>query len=657
MKPLRLGYNRAPQMSDPASFRSARFGDFELDVAAYELRRRGRRVRLERLAMDFLILLVKRPGQLVTRAEIVEQLWGKDVFVEVDAGVNTLVRKLRRALGDAVDHPRFIETVQGKGYRFTANVELDPEPRMYSPARSRRDSSPQVPVVEPEASNPITARRRRIAAWPLALAGIAILGWLVWGRSTAGTEPIRVAVMPFENMGNGIERDYVTDGLTEETAASLGQVVDADRVLVLGRMSTRAYKETTRSIAEIGHALAASYLVIGSVRAEGGRLRVTSALVRVSDQEQVWSKSYEREPQSMLTMQQELGEAVAREVGLRLQPERVHGLAQRQTGNADAYDFYLRGRHLGNQLTPAASQRALEAYGRATTIDPDYALAWSGIADALTQGTISGDARPLSVQGRVRDAAARASKAGPMLAETHTTIALQHFFLDWDWRRSEAAFRKAIEIDRRHAMAHRVLGVVLSHMNRPDDARAELKRGLELEPGHAINYALSAMAEIHAGDMDAALQYARRAVALDAEFWAARYHLAQVYEQLGQSDRALEEIGIGARLSNSNSKALSLRGYILARTGRRVEALDVLGVLEQLSRTRYVPPYARALVYAGLDERDATFEWLENALVERDVHLIFLPVDPKWKRFRDDPRFQSIVNRCGFMMPLRRARS
>lgn len=637
-------------MLERPSSHQLRFGDFALDVDAYELRRRGRVVRLERLAMDLLLLLVDRRGQLVARNEIVDRLWGQDVFLEVDASVNTLVRKVRRALGDPVDHPRFIQTVQGKGYRFIAEVEVSsavaaPQP----PAVSEPLAPPAAtPPVQPDA----ISRRKPLATLLVAsIASVLVLaaiGWAAWARFGQHPAPLRVAVMPIDNFGGDPALDYLTDGLTEETAASLGQIIDAERVTVIGRMSTRSYKGTTKSVSEIGRDLRADYLIVGSIRAENGRLRVTSSLVRVNDQEQVWSDTYEREPKSLLAMQQELGRAVAQEIRLRLSPELVEGLAQRQTSNAEANDLYLRGRYLGNQLTPASTLRALEAYGRATSLDPNYALAWSGIADALTQGTISGDIRPLTVWPRAREAADRALKAGPMLAETHTSVGLQQFFFGWNWRRSEEDFRAAIAIDPTNPMAHRVLGVVLSHMKRADEARRELRRARDLEPGHAVNDALSAMIEFHAGDMEAAVTLARQGVALDPDFWVARFHLAQAYEQLGQSDRALEEIGIGGRLSNSNSKALSLRGYILAKTQRRGEANDILALLEQLSATRYVPAYARALVHLGLGNLDEAFVWLDKSFEERDVHLVFLTVDPKWDPVRTDPRFQNLVARCGF---------
>jgi TolB-like protein/DNA-binding winged helix-turn-helix (wHTH) protein/tetratricopeptide (TPR) repeat protein len=660
-------------MSDQPSPRASRFGEFELDTAAYELRRRGRRVRLERLAMDLLILLVDQRDQLVTRAEIVDRLWGRNVFLEVDASVNTLIRKIRRALGDSVDHPKFIQTVQGKGYRFIAPVEIATTIVAAPPATEgaatkadpmRRSDDGSIPRESPEltapssADPPVTvavAERRRwrvthVALGIIVLTVVAVTGWLARGKLVrADVAPVRLAIMPIENLTNDPEREYLADGLTEESGASLGQIVDPERVTVVGRMATRRYKGSTKSPAEIGRELSVDYLVVGTLLAEGGRLRVASHMIRVSDQAQLWPRSYDPDdPGDRFAVQQELGTRIAALVGTQLSPERLGGLAQRQTANAGAYDLYLRGRDLGNRLTPAMTQRALEAYGRATLLDPDYPLPWSGIADALSQGTMSGDLEPMKVRDRATAAAERAIKAGAMLPEAQTSLGIQQFFLGWDWRRAEAAFREALRIDPRHAMAHRVLGVVLSHGNRHAEARSELQRARELEPGYAMNYALSALVEFHARDFGAALSYAQRGLELNPEFWVARYQLAQAREQLGQSELALQDLAIGAGLSNNNSKALSMRGYILAKTGKPAEARAVLQQLDEASGKRYVPPYARALVLAGLGDRDSAFEWLEKALAVRDVHLVFLPVDPKWDAFRSDPRFQDILRRCAF---------
>ena len=374
-----------------------RFREFELDLAAYELRRQGRPVRLERQPMDLLILLVERRRQLVSRSEIIDRLWGKDVFVDVETGVNTAISKVRQALRDSTDTPVFVETVAGKGYRFIATVDVVSE----APAPAVAPA-PEIPMASrPKLSNPM---RRAIAL----LAVIAVIGVVAWTRLGGGSSVARVtlAVLPFENLGSDPEREYLASGLTDETSASLAQI-DPERLSVKGR--TMRYKGSTKTVAEIGRELSVDYLVESSIRAEGGRLRVTARLIRVRDQEYVWSQSYEREPTSLLGLQQELSTAIAEQVRMRLSPDRVSGFGRRQTQNADAYDAYLKGRYVESRRTAASNARAIEEYKRAIAIDPDYALAWSSLSFDLRGGghqrrrpsSRRGTARPR--RGRARD--------------------------------------------------------------------------------------------------------------------------------------------------------------------------------------------------------------------------------------------------------------
>ena len=523
-------------MPDQPSPRVLRFGDFELDAAAYELRRRGRRVRLERLAMDLLILLVDRRDQLVTRSEIVDRLWGRDVFVEVDASVNTLIRKIRRALSDAADSPRFIQTVQGKGYRFIAVADIESPLTEVAPASAAPASRAEGVFID--------QGRRRLGRVALGLAVIslaAVTGWLVRPR-LVGTDlaPLRVAIMPIENLTGDPERDYLADGLTEEAGASLGQTLDAQLVTVLSRMSTRQYKGSRKSAADIGRELSVDYLLVGALLAQADRFRINWHLVRVSDQAQLWPRSYDPDsPSDRFAAQQELATRIAGLIGSPLSAERLAALNQRQTSNQEAFTLYLKGRYLGNQLTPATTIRALEAFVGATKVDPNYALPWSGIADALTQGTISGDLEPMKVQDRVNGATARAIKTGSLLPKRRRPSAFSSSSWDGTGRAASPRFREALRIDPRHAMAHRVLGAVLSHSGRDDEARVELARARELEPAYAMNFALSAMVEFHARDFAAAAAYAQRGLALEPNFWVTRYHIAQAYEQLGRHEEAL----------------------------------------------------------------------------------------------------------------------
>jgi TolB-like protein/DNA-binding winged helix-turn-helix (wHTH) protein/Flp pilus assembly protein TadD len=610
-----------------------RFNDFELDVAAYQLRRQGRPVRLERQPMDLLILLVARQRQLVTRAEIVDRLWGDGVFVDVETGVHTAVRKIRQALGDSSTTPTFVETVPGKGYRFVADVEVV------------SDAGPSLP--EPE-SPTVVQSERNPARLVIGLAVVALMtGFVAWMWLAGGapTSPVTLAVLPFDYLGNDPEREYLAAGLTEETSASLAQI-DLERLVVKGR--TLDYRGTAKTAVQIGQELSVDYLLQSTIRAEGGRLRVTATLIRVRDQALVWSQSYEREPTSLLGLQQELSATIADQIRVQLSPDHLRAVRQRQTQNAAAYDAYLRGRYFESRRTPATNAQAIQQYERAIQLDSNYALAWSALASTYASSAMNGDARPLEVWPRARDAAARAVRANANLAEAQLVVGYVNWLLDWDWSAAETATRLAIRLDPSDAAARRSLGHTLSQSGRHREAEAAMRRARELEPLEPLTYALSAQVAFQARDYPAAVEHARRAVLIDSQFWIGYMELGQAYEQMGETDLALAALTDAARFSGSNSKVTSLRGYLLAKSGRINEAREVLKRLESDAHERHVPPAAMALVLAGLGEREAVFEWLAKAYDARDVHLIFLPVDPKWDPFRADPRFQALLTRCGF---------
>jgi TolB-like protein/DNA-binding winged helix-turn-helix (wHTH) protein/Flp pilus assembly protein TadD len=625
----------------PDANETFRFRDVELNVGAYEVRRGGRRVRLERQPMDLLILLVERRGQLVSRNDIVERLWGKDVFVDVETGVHRAILKVRQALRDSSDSPAFIETVSGKGYRFIAPVEVVSRPGGEPTAAS--EPTPTLRRTTAESAVQFRHWGRTHVAVGLVGVALVIVFTLVWRGSAWLTSPVTLAVLPFENLTQRPDREYLSDGLTEETVVSLGQF-DPERVRVVGRTSTMAYKGTTKSLAEIGRELGVAYLVEGSIRAEGDRLRVTSKLIRVRDQVQVWSASYDREPTSMLGVQQELSTAIAEQIQLRLSPERLIALAQRQTRNADAYDLYLRGVNLSKQRTPATNRRAIEYYELAIALDPGYALAWSGIARTYSASTINADTAPLEVGPRALDAARQAVRLAPDLAEAQ--LALGHVsWFGWDWPTAETAFRRAVVLDPSSAQAHYLLGHALSQSRRHDEARPLMARARALDPLDPMMHAMSAQVAFQARDYHAALEHARQATVIDPEFWIGHIELANAHLQLGRIDEALEAL---TKVRFPGTTSLALRGYMFAKQGQASEARDVLRALEAVARDKYVPPSRVAMLHAGLGEREAVFDWLEKAYVARDVNLIFLPVDPIWDPYRTDARFGALLARCGF---------
>jgi tetratricopeptide (TPR) repeat protein len=281
-------------------------------------------------------------------------------------------------------------------------------------------------------------------------------------------------------------------------------------------------------------------------------------------------------------------------------------------------------------------------------MDPGYALAWSGLSDALASSPISGDTPPLALLPRAKEAAQNALRSDPDLAEAQTSFGFFQFWLGWEWSAAESALRKAFAADSNYAFASRVLGILLSHLCRHEEAGASIRRARELDPLSAMNRALSSQIAFAARDTESAIQFAREAIIIDPEFWIGHFQLAQVFVELQDYARALESLTLASRFSGGNSKTLSLRGYLLGRTTDSAEVLDILRTLETISRDRYIPPYAMALIHIGLGNSDRAFEWLQRAFDAHDVHLVMLTIDPKWDPMRNEARFNDLIKKCGF---------
>ena len=567
------------------------FGEYRVDAGKLLLSRSGQPVPLTPKVFDTLLLLVKRSGEVLDKEALLRAVW-PDTLVE-ENNLNQNISTLRRVFGESRGENRYIATVPGRGYRFMAEVRTLSQP-ISGPAH-----------------------------------------------------PVRIGVLPFENIGAGDEREYLADGLTEETIVSLGRI-DPQHLSTIGRTSVMVYKRSSKSLAEIGKELDAVYLVESSLRAEGVRLRITSRLIRVRDQLQIWSASYDSEPGSILALQRELSQAIAEQIRLTLSPERLQALGRRQTQSAEAYNLYLQGRHFWQQLSPPTTKKAIEYFARATDLDPNYALAWSGLADCYTAGPVNGDAPPKMFWPKAREATARAVSAEPGLAEVQTSLGSLKFWLDWDWPAAEIAYRKAVELDPSYPLGHRMLGVLLSHMCRHDEAQASIRRARELDPLYVMHQSLSSQIAFGARDYPAAVQFARQAIVVDPDFWIGQLHLAQVLVELGDMDLALAALNNSGKLG-VNSKVIALRGYVFGRLGRGEEAQNVLQTLLAIARERYVPPYAIAMVHAGLGQFELALQWLERCYDARDVHLIFLTMDPKWDPLRSEPRFSNLLQRCGFV--------
>ena len=603
-------------MNEVLTNQAYRFAEFRLDPARAALLRDGEEIPLRQRTFEVLTHLVRNSGRLVSKQELFEAVW-RDVAVTDDSLVQCLV-EIRKALGDEQHRVR---TVRGRGYLFEGAATDAPE---------------------------ATARAFPSRGIALLLAGIAILAVAAWlyGRSRAVPDISTLAVLPFVQTSVG-DPSELGDGLHEEVVSALGQI-DPEHLRVLSRRSTASYVSTGKSAAVIGQELGADYLVEGVIREQGGNWQIRFAVVHARDQVQVWTGTFDRDRSTLLSLQTELGRAVAQQIRLTLSARQDQALIRRQARNPEAYEYYLRGRALWAKPNRAALYAAIGEYKQAIALDPEYALAYAGLADAYSALPITSDVPPLEVAGDARNAAMHAVRADELLAEAHAALGWQEFWFGWNWPAAEASLRRAIALDPNYANARRSLGHVLSNAGRHSEALAEMARARELDPFSPLMHGLSAQAAYNAGNFALAERHARQSLAIDPNFWAGYVNLGQALAGQGRHNEALVAIAEGYRLAG-NAKGLTRRAYVLGRMGRTAEAKELLGELEQA--TRPVPPYEIAAVHAGLGDANRAFAWLEKAYAARDVNLVFLPVDPKMDPVRSDARFQVLLDRCGFTRP------
>ena len=567
-----------------------------LDLSRYELTRAGKVVHLERIPMSLLVLLVRANGRLIGREEIIEQLWGSTLHFDTDSSINTAVRKIRHALGDDSGDPHYVETVLGKGYRFKSRMVISPE---------------------------FTA-----------------------GNSQAERPRIMFAVLPFENLSGDPAQEYFSDGLTEETIMRLGQM-SPNRMGVIARTSSMAYKQTTKSVAQIGRELGVDFVLEGSVRREAERVRITAQLIRVQDQVHLWAENYDRTLPGILDIHGEIGAVVAAQVKLKLMSEEERRLTKNPPRDAEAYDHYLRGRYHYARFNLLDAQKAVVYFHNATERDPGYGLAHSGLADALTVLPISGDAAPKEIFPVAKNAVARAVQLDPDSAEGHTSDAAVKFWFDWDFMGAEMAARRAVSLNKNYSLAHLYLAHVLSNTGRHDEALAIIEEALVLDPLSLIVGAMRGQFLYHAGRDSEAVEQFNLILGMEPRFWIGQICAAKVYEKLGMCSQALAACDYALDFSGGNSEALSLAGYVHATAGNRTKAeTNIRRMLEQ-DKDCYVPAYNIALVFAGLRETETALHWLEKAFAGRDVHMPFL-LDHKWDAIRSNAQFQKLLSHVGF---------
>jgi TolB-like protein/DNA-binding winged helix-turn-helix (wHTH) protein/Tfp pilus assembly protein PilF len=628
------------------------FGSFEVDVVSGELRRQGLNIRLQDQPFRLLVLLLDHAGEVVTREKARETLWPADTYVDFDHSLNTAVRKLREALGDSAETPRYVETIARRGYRFIAPVAPLPTVQVAQSA-----DAPAVSLLpSPTARPPTSARRLLVVAIVVVICAAALVAyWVVPrpGPTTQSGRRLTLAVLPFDNLSGDANQEYLSDGLTEEMITQLGRL-EPDRLRVLARSSTWKYKRADRDIGRLRRELRADYVLEGSLRRAGERVRITAQLVQVDDQSQVWAKTYDRDLRDVLILQSEVAEAVARTIAVTLTPEAQARLARARPIRPEAYQDYLRGRFFCNRRTEATLKQALGYFQKAIAADPGYAPAYSGLADcysSLGASSIVGGLPPRQAMPEAKAAALKALQIDGTLAEAHTSLAIVHLLYEWDLAASEKGFRRAIELDPNYTTAHHWYSHCLLPLGRTEESLAESKRALELEPLQLVVGIHLGWHYLYARQYDQAIEQFRKTLELDPAFPQALRYAAWAYLQKGMYPEAIAALRAAHNSRDRDPEIQGELGHALAVAGRRAEALAMLEGLGHLSATRYVSPYSVALVHAGLGERDQALVWLDKAYAERSDYMPYLRLEPMLDGLRSDRRFAALVGRVG--MPTR----
>jgi TolB-like protein/DNA-binding winged helix-turn-helix (wHTH) protein/Tfp pilus assembly protein PilF len=634
------------------------FGDFTLDQSSYRLQRGERVLRLERLPMELLILLIERRGELVSREEIVERLWGKDVFLDVDNGINTAIRKVRTVLRDDPEKPRFVETVVGKGYRFAAPV-------VSGNGHSNRQV-PTLPSIPPAASVPhvlykvervVSVRVRVLLGVVAVLVLFTVARMLIRRGGANGTNQPAIrslAVLPLKNLSGDPEQEFFADGMTEALITELGKISGPR---VISRQSVMEYKGSKKSLPEIARELNVDAVLEGAVARSEDRVRVTVHLAQASPERQLWAHEYDRNARDVLSVEDDIARGVADEIQVELTSQERARLSRARSVSPEAYADYLRGRSvlaggLGSlsklarkrEYTDQDIQTAIAYFKSSIDKDPAYAPAYAGLADAHIQlgNPVWGGHSPKETLSEAKEAATAALKLDPSLPEAHFSLA-QTLQYDWNWTEAEKEYKLALKLNTNYVNAHLEYGRFVQALGRNDEALVHMHYADELDP---LNIAVK--------ETEAWVTYASRQYDLalnQFESLGDEGGLIHVYREKGMYPEAIaaDKMWIATHPSQSRDPySLAVSASIYGLQGRNEEAEALIKELRETARHRYVSGFFFAEAYVGLAQSDQAISWLERAYEEHDQWMVFANSYPGLDWLRAEPRFQALMRRMNF---------
>ena len=640
------------------------FGDFRL-CAAKRLLLKGvdEIVPLMPKAFDTLLYLVRHNGKVIEKDELMREIWADTIVEENNLTQNISI--LRRIFGEKPGEHRFIVTVPGHGYKFVADVKESPKSQVLSlkpnaadeinldeiprnmEAEQERFETWDLGLGTNQDRRPKTKDRRTSRFWLVAIfsasiIGLSLLGFYSWrGNEKSVSAPIRtVAVLPFKSLV-AEKRDEVLElGMADTLISKLS---GGEEITVRPLSAIRRYSSVEQDSLIAGRELDVEAVLDGTIQTSGERIRVSAKLLRVGDGKQLWAGQFDEKSTDIFAVQDSISERVATALKIRF----GNAEKKRPTENIEAYQLYTKGRYHALNLTRAETDKGIAYFQQAIELDPNYALAYVGLARtylpmALTSGVPSWEVMP-----KAKASALRAVEIDETLAEAHAALGYTIFWYDWDWQAAEKQYLRALELDPNNAEAHFGYAHLLSNTARHEQALAEIKLSRELDPVSLVTNALEGQILSFAGRSDEALDRLNKTIDLNPNFWLSHLFISDVYTEKGMHAEAVAAAKKAGEISG-NSQSEAYRAYVLARWGKQAEARAVLDELLKLSNERYVPPYIFAVVYNALGESDKALDYLEKGFAEKDVRMVFLKVEPKWNNLRSDARFIDLMQRMNF---------
>ena len=603
--------------------REYEFDQFRLIPEFCELTRAGRLIRLEKIPFDLLVLLVEHRHQLVPREMMTAALWGEGVFGDLDQGLNTAIRKVRLALRDNADQPRFIQTVVGRGYRFLPEVTV----------KERGGSSE--PAGFPTAKPPSLRGR-----WLMLLAALAILFTAGWVTFRTPPDPALIAVLPFEDLNGDPSRAYLSRGLTEEIITQLGRVAPEGFGVIAGPSIWR-YTRSQLPPQKIASELRAGYLLTGSVEHDAAHVRVAARLIRARDGLQLWADTYEGPADAALPLQADVAASVARVIPGRISPGRPK---RRRPIEGEAADLYLHGRFYWNQRTEVSLKQAIGYFEESIARAPAYAPAYAALADCYAAMVYSCYMAPATGFERARTALDRASQIDPNAPEVLASEAYLNMYFDWNLDKAAHNLERAIAADPNYATAYDWLGVLHTASRRFTAARTAFEHARRLDPASLPIRTDLAFHFHYSGHNEEAHQELQQILKVDPNFPLAHFWMGRVLSSESNCTGALAELDAAAASPLRDwQPVIAAHGHIAGVCGQYSRAREDLRRFDEIARNRFVTSYGYALIYAGLGNKEQALIWLQKAVEERSHWLVWIRVDPRFDVLRADPRFQQLA--------------